>query len=141
MLIERYDLEVFTPPCSPGDERFSAIAHLPVDIRAALPYLNATLRGAAYSQVAQALSWRKAGQCGQPTCWNFALKLAAALVELAQCPPLFEPAFAERLAQLQGLAVPMPAIGRRMDRRVPLAAREAWRISVKTHASACFGAV
>ena len=28
MLIERYDLEVFTQPCSPGDERFSAIAHL-----------------------------------------------------------------------------------------------------------------
>ena len=178
MLIERYDLEVFAPPCSPGDERFSAIAHLPVDIRAALPYLNATLSGAAYSQMAQALSWRKAGhyvvfhadriavsnvedrasaigeidglvklvnrtwehrheiepsveeqrrptpmaifkllpatncrQCGQPTCWNFALKLAAAQVELAQCPPLFEPPFAERLAQLQGLVVPMPAIG------------------------------
>ena len=61
MLIERYDLEVFTPPCSRGDERFSAIAHLAVDIRAVLPYLNATLRGAAYSQAAQALSWRKAG--------------------------------------------------------------------------------
>ena len=61
MLIERYDLEVFTPPCSPGDERFSAIAHTSVDIRAVLPYLNATLRGAAYSQAAQALSWRKAG--------------------------------------------------------------------------------
>ena len=61
MLIERYDLEVFTPPCSRGDERFSAIAHLAVDIRAVLPYLNATLRGAAYSQTAQALSWRKAG--------------------------------------------------------------------------------
>ena len=176
MLIERYDLEVFTPPCSPGDERFSAIAHLPVDIRAVLPYLNATLRGAAYSQAAKALSWRKAGhyvvfhpnriavsnvedrqsaieeieglvklvnrtwdhhheiepsveeqrrpkpmaifkllpgtncrQCGQRTCWNFALKLATAQTELALCPPLFEPAFVERRAQLETTVVPMPA--------------------------------
>ncbi len=175
MIIERYDLEVFTPPCSPGDERFSAIARLPVDIRAVLPYLNATLRGAAYSKAAQALSWRKAShyvvfhphqiaisnvedrqsaideldglvklvnrtwehhdaiepsveeqrrptamalfkllpntncrQCGQPTCWNFALKLAVDQVTLAQCPPLFEPAFAGRLAQLQELVGPLP---------------------------------
>ena len=28
MLIERYDLEVTTPPCEPGAERFSAIARL-----------------------------------------------------------------------------------------------------------------
>lgn len=168
MLIESYRLEVFTPPCSPGDERYSAIAHLQVDIREALPYLNATLQGAAYSRAAQALSWRKAShyvvfhpgriaisnvvdrqaaideldglvklvnrtwehrreiepsveeqrrptpmalykllpntncrQCGQPTCWNFALKLAADQITLAQCPPLFEPAFAGRLAQLR----------------------------------------
>ena len=50
--IERYDLEVLTQRCSPGDERFSAIAHLPVDIRAVLPYLNATLHSAAYCPAA-----------------------------------------------------------------------------------------
>ena len=176
MLIERYDLEVFTPPCSPGDERFSAIAHLPVDIRAVLPYLNATLRGAAYSQAAQALSWRKAGhyvvfhpnriavsnvedreaavqkvdglikltnrtwerrdeiepdfetrqrpvpmtvfkllpgtncrQCGQPTCFIFALKLIAGQQQPAECPPLLEPAFAGQLAELQAMLGQMPA--------------------------------
>lgn len=180
MLISKYDLEVFTPPCSPGDERFSAVAHLLVDIREALPFLNATLPGAAYSRAAQALSWRKAShyvvfhplriavsnvedrqsaideldglvklvnrtwehrdeitpsveeqrrptamaifrllpntncrQCGQPTCWNFALKLATEQVTLAQCPPIFEPAFAGQLAKLLTLVGPLPAIARR----------------------------
>jgi hypothetical protein len=28
MRIENYDLEVFTPPCDPGAERFAAKAHL-----------------------------------------------------------------------------------------------------------------
>ncbi len=178
MLIPSYELDVFTPPCEPGAERFSAVALLPADIREALPYLNATLRGAVYNTVVPALSWRKAGhyivfqpdriavsnvedrqsaiqevdglvklvnrtwerrdeiepdfearqrptlmavfkllpgtncrQCGQPTCWNFALKLAASQVTLEQCPPLFEPAYVDRLAQLQAMVVPMPAIG------------------------------
>lgn len=48
-LIEDYDLEVFTPPCEPGAERFSAIARLTTDISEVLPYLNATLRGAVYN--------------------------------------------------------------------------------------------
>jgi ArsR family metal-binding transcriptional regulator len=61
MLIAAYDLEVFTPPCDPGAERFSAVAHLRDDIREALPYLNATLRGAIYSATAPALTWKKAG--------------------------------------------------------------------------------
>ena len=178
MLIPSYELDVFTPPCEPGAERFSAVAFVPADIREVLPYLNATLRGAVYNAVVPALSWRKAGhtivfqpdriavsnvedrqaaqgevaglvklvnrtweqrneiepdfearqrptvmavfkvlpgtncrQCGQPTCWNFALKLAASQVTLEQCPPLLEPAFADRLAQLQAMIVPMPAIG------------------------------
>lgn len=61
MLIEHYDLEVFTPPCDPGAERFSAIARLKTDIREVLPYLNATLRGAVYNPDAPALTWRKGG--------------------------------------------------------------------------------
>jgi ArsR family metal-binding transcriptional regulator len=180
MIIEHYDLEVFTPPCDPGAERFSARALLLADISEALPYLNATLRGAVYTQAANALTWKKGGhniafhayeiatsnvedreaavkeleglidlvnrtwerrsevtpdfstrqrptamalykllpgtncrQCGQPSCWNFALKLAAAQVELTVCPPLHEPACADRLAALEALVVPMPAIGLR----------------------------
>lgn len=180
MLIEHYDIEVFTPPCEPGAERFSAKALLLTDISAALPYLNATLRGAIYNRAANALTWKKGGHnlafhayeiatsnvedreaavkeleglidlvnrtwerrdeitpdtterqrptamalykllpgtncrvCGQPSCWNFALKLAAAQVELAACTPLYEPAYAERRASLEALLVPMPAIGPR----------------------------
>jgi ArsR family metal-binding transcriptional regulator len=56
-------------------------------------------------------------QCGQPTCWNFALKLAAAQVELAACPPLGEPANAGRRVDLEALLVPMPAIGMRDEAR------------------------
>ena len=179
MLIEHYDIEVFTPPCDPGAERFSAKALLLADISEVLPYLNATLRGAIYNRAAQVLTWKKGGhnlafhayeiatsnvedreeavkeleglidlanltwerrgeitpdtterqrptamalykllpgtncrQCGQPGCWNFALKLAAAQVVLAACPPLYEPACVERLAALEALIVPMPAMGR-----------------------------
>ena len=57
-------------------------------------------------------------QCGQPTCWNFSPKLAAAQVELTACPPLGEPACAEQLASLQALLEPMPAIGPRDEGRV-----------------------
>lgn len=180
MLIEHYDVEVFTPPCDPGAARFSAKALLLTDISEALPYLNATLRGAVYNRAANTLTWKKGGHnlafhayeiatsnvedraaavaeleglidlvnrtwgrrgeitldtterqrptamalykllpgtncriCGQPSCWNFALKLAAAQVELAACIPLYEPAYAERRAGLEALLVPMPAIGPR----------------------------
>ena len=61
MLIDKYDLEVLTPPCEPGAERFSAIARLVTDIREALPYLNATLRGAVYSAAGPSLIWTKGG--------------------------------------------------------------------------------
>ncbi|MBN1284318.1 MAG: Fe-S cluster protein [Anaerolineae bacterium] len=62
MLIEHYALDIFTPPCEPGAERFSAIARLTVDISEALPYLNATLRGAVYRPDAGALTWKKGGR-------------------------------------------------------------------------------
>ena len=56
MLIDHYDLEVFTPPCDPGAERYAARARLVVDISEVLPYLNATLRGAIYHLGANALT-------------------------------------------------------------------------------------
>lgn len=61
MLIEGYDLEVFTPPCEPGAERYAARVHLKVKISEVLPYLNATLRGAVYYPTANALTWKKGG--------------------------------------------------------------------------------
>ena len=61
MLIDSYDLDIFSPPCEPGAERFSAVARLAVDISETLPLLNATLRGAVYHQEANALTWKKGG--------------------------------------------------------------------------------
>jgi ArsR family metal-binding transcriptional regulator len=178
MLIDKYDLDVFTPPCDPGAERFSAIARLVTDISEVLPYLNATLRGAVYHPAANALIWKKGGhnvafhaheiatsnvedqdaavkeieglialvnrtwerraeitpdhetrqrptpmaifkllpgtnckQCGELTCFTFALKLAASQKQIADCPPLFDPPHAEKLAALQALVIEAPAIG------------------------------
>jgi len=177
MLIETYDLEVFTPPCDPGAERYAARAHLTAEISEILPYLNATLRGAIYMPEANALTWKKGGhniafhayeiaasnvedresaekelkglidlvnrtwerrdeitpdtitrqrptsmaiykllpntnckQCGDPTCYTFALKLAASQKKLSDCPPLFEPQYAEKLAALEEIVIEAPAI-------------------------------
>jgi len=180
MLIEQYHVDVFTPPCEPGAERFSAIARLSVDISEVLPYLNAILRGAVYHRSANALTWKKGGhniafhafevatsnvedrevaerelkglidlvnrtwerrgeitpdyethqrptpmaiykllpqtnckQCGEPTCYTFAIKLAAAQVRLADCPWLAEPQYAHNLAELGCIVIDAPAIGQR----------------------------
>jgi ArsR family metal-binding transcriptional regulator len=177
MLIEKYDLEVFTPPCDPGAERYAARARLTVDISEVLPYLNATLRGAIYHPGANALTWKKAGhniafhayeiaasniedreaaeqeikglidlvnctwerraeitpdtstrqrpmpmaiykllpntnckQCGEPTCYSFALKLAASQRKPADCPPLAEPQLADKLAAVEEIVIQASAI-------------------------------
>lgn len=176
-MIETYDLEVFTPPCDPGAERYAARARLTVDISEALPYLNATLRGVVYHPAANALTWKKGGhniafhafevatsnvedregaekelkglidlinrtwerraeitpdtttrqrpmpmaiykllpntnckQCGEPTCYSFALKLAVSQKKLADCLPLAEPQYAEKLAALEKIVVVAPAV-------------------------------
>lgn len=178
MLIEKYDVEVFAPPCEPGAECYAAKARLTVDISEILPYLNATLRGALYLPEAKALTWKQGGrniafhayematsnvedrdgaekelkglidlvnhtwerrveitpdittrqrptpmaiykllpntnckQCGEPTCYSFALKLTASQKKLADCPPLTEPQYAEKLAALQEIVIEAPAIG------------------------------
>lgn len=178
MLIEKCDLEIFTPPCDPGAERFAARAHLTVDISKVLPYLNATLRGAVYLPEASALTWKKGGhniafhayeiatsnvedrdeaekelkglidlvnrtwerrteiipdtttrqrptlmsiykllpytncrQCGELTCYSFALKLSVSQKKLADCPPLFEPQYTEKRIALEEIIIDAPAIG------------------------------
>jgi ArsR family metal-binding transcriptional regulator len=177
MLIEKYDVEVFTPPCEPGAERYSATAHLTDDISEVLPYLNATLRGAVYHKAANALIWKKGGhniafhayeiatsnaedrlgaekelkgliemvnrtwerreeitpdlvthqrptplaifkllpqtnckRCGEPTCYTFALKLAASQKKLEDCPILAEPAYLEKRSGLLAMMIEAPAI-------------------------------
>jgi ArsR family metal-binding transcriptional regulator len=61
MLLQSYDLHVVSPACEPGAERWSAQAVLAEDIGDALPYLNATLKGAIYNHAARALTWRMGG--------------------------------------------------------------------------------
>ena len=179
ILIKSYDVELFTPPCEPGAERFAAKAHLNADISEVLPFLNATLPGAVYYRAANALTWKKGGHniafhafeigtsnakdregaegelrslvdlvnrtwdrraeitpafetrqrptamavyrllpqtncrlCGEPTCFTFALKLAASQASLELCPMVQEAAYAARLADLRGLLVEAPALGR-----------------------------
>jgi ArsR family metal-binding transcriptional regulator len=172
MLIKQYELEVFTPPCDPGAERYSARAHLAVDISAVLPFLNASLEGAYYHPGAPALTWKKGGHnyafharqiavsnimdrenaaeeikrlvalvnrtwegreaitpnfavrprptsmaihrllpqtncraCGEPTCYTFALKLAAGQRTLEDCPPLLQGDRAGTLAELRAIGL------------------------------------
>jgi ArsR family metal-binding transcriptional regulator len=178
MLIENYDLEVFTPPCDPEAVRYAARARLTVDISEILPYLNATLRGAIYYPTANALTWKKGGhnvafhayeiaasnvedregaekelkglidlvnrtwerraeitpdlttrqrptsmaifkllpqtnckQCGEPTCYTFALKLAASQRKLDDCPPLAEAQYADKRCELEIIIIEAPSIG------------------------------
>ena len=178
MLIEKYDLEVFTPPCDPGSERYAARARLFVDISEILPYLNATLRGAVYLPSADALTWKKGGhniafhayeiavsnvedrdgaekelkgvinqvnrtweeraeitpdtttrqrptsmavfkllpqtnckQCGEPTCYTFALKLVTAQKNVADCPLLNETKYKEKRGALEEIMIDAPTIG------------------------------
>lgn len=170
MLIDGYDLEVFTPPCDPGAVRYAARARLIRNISEVLPYLNATLQGAIYIPGAQALTWKQGEhhiafhaleiatsniedrkeaekeieglidlvnrtwerrseitpdnrtrqrptpmaiykllpntncrQCGEPTCFSFALKLAASLKRIAECAPLLETQCAGNLAALEAM--------------------------------------
>ena len=178
MLIKEYKLEVFTPPCDPGAETWSAIARLTTDIGEVLPYLNATLPGAIYNHMVKALTWKKEShhtafhpykiavsnledrieaeqvitelidtvnhtwekraeiapdfetrqrpapmaiftllpginckECGQPTCFTFALKLVAGQQKLADCPTLMDQEYVDQLAQLRALVIDAPASG------------------------------
>jgi len=53
-------------------------------------------------------------QCGQPTCWSFALKLVAAQVGLDDCAPLQMAAHIDHRTALETVLPPMPAIGRKL---------------------------
>ena len=178
VLIETFDLEIFTPPCDPGVERFAARARLNASIADVLPTLNATMRGAIFNPAAGALTWKKGGhniafhsyeiatsnvedreaalleirglvdlvnrtwerreaitpdhqarqrptpmaitqhlpltncrRCGSPTCFTFALRLAAAQLEVSECPLLLEPERAAHLEAVRGMLVEAPSIG------------------------------
>ena len=60
MLIDSYHLEVFTPPCDPGAERFAATAHL-ARIFPESPLTRTLLCVDNRSPVCHALTWKKGG--------------------------------------------------------------------------------
>jgi ArsR family metal-binding transcriptional regulator len=60
-LISDYELELFSPPCIPGAETWSARASLRTEITAVFPYLNAKLKGADYDHGAGILIWKDQG--------------------------------------------------------------------------------
>ncbi|MGB9617622.1 MAG: (Fe-S)-binding protein [Desulfomonilaceae bacterium] len=171
MLIESYHLQIDVADHSADVFEYEAIAHLPVDIREVLPYLNAVFKNGTYFSDGPVFSWRlddhKVGfwhdriaadhlesreqakevidrlvdivndvwerraeiepdsvthenlqplelyrllpktnckACGESSCFNFALKLAAGVIELRQCEPLSaEPGYRDQLAQLERL--------------------------------------
>ena len=61
MLIESYNIEVEVSDHSTEEFEYEAIAHLEVDIREVLPYLNATLTRGVYLPDDPVLSWRHEG--------------------------------------------------------------------------------
>lgn len=120
MLIEKYDLEVFTPPCEPGAERYAAIARLTAHISEVLPYLNATLRGVVYHRSANALTWKKGGhnivfhayKIGSSNVEDrdAASKEIEGLVKLVNrtWERRSEPQYVEKLAALQAIIIEAP---------------------------------
>ena len=50
-------------------------------------------------------------KCGEPTCFSFALKLAVSQKKLADCPPLTEPQYADKLVGLEAIIIEAPTIG------------------------------
>ncbi|NLE75365.1 MAG: hypothetical protein GX605_01265 [Chloroflexi bacterium] len=58
MLLERYELEITSPPCDPGTERWTAFVRFTDDLSPVLPYLNAAWPGAQFEPRVPALNWR-----------------------------------------------------------------------------------
>ncbi|HMK35669.1 MAG TPA: (Fe-S)-binding protein [Desulfomonilaceae bacterium] len=171
MLIESYDLRIEVGKHSADEFEYEAIAHLPVDIRQVLPYLNAVYKNGTYYSDAPVFSWHQddhdiafwhdriavdhfetrdqasemvqrlvklvndvwerrkeiepdtttrenlqplelyrllprtnCKECGENSCFNFALKLAAGQVALGTCKPLHsDDAHQDRRNQLEAL--------------------------------------
>ena len=50
-------------------------------------------------------------QCGEPTCYTFALRLVTSQKKLGDCPLLGEEQYTEKRAALDELVIEAPAIG------------------------------
>jgi len=79
--------------------------------RAEITPSHETRRRPTLMEVYKLLPQTNCKQCGQPTCYTFALKLVASQKRLQDCPPLFEPQRDDKLAALQDIVVDAPSIG------------------------------
>ncbi len=62
MLCKEYVLEVISPPCDPGSERWSAFVRLQQDIREVMPYLNTIWKNAIYDHENHILTLVRGGR-------------------------------------------------------------------------------
>lgn len=61
--------------------------------------------------VYQLLPGTNCKECGQPTCFTFALKLTVSQVKISDCPELSKPQYSDQLTALQDMIIEAPAIG------------------------------
>lgn len=62
MVLKSYRLEIFNNECMPGAMSVQCFAHLDQDVSKALPYLNATLCGFAFTKEPPSVSFRAYGK-------------------------------------------------------------------------------
>ncbi len=59
MLIDSYEIEMFSPPCDPGSPIWVARVKTNSDLGESLPYINASVRNAFYDPKTPTLVWRE----------------------------------------------------------------------------------
>jgi|BarGraNGADG00312_1021997.scaffolds.fasta_scaffold02527_4 ArsR family metal-binding transcriptional regulator len=59
MLIDSYEIEMFSPPCDPGSPIWVARVKTNTDLGEPLPYINACVRNAFYDPKTPTLVWRE----------------------------------------------------------------------------------
>jgi ArsR family metal-binding transcriptional regulator len=57
MLINKYDIEMFSPPCDPGSPIWVSILKTDADLGPVMPYVNASVKNGCYQPKAPALVW------------------------------------------------------------------------------------
>src|SRR4030042_5884362 len=57
MLISKYDMEMFSPPCDPGSPIWVAILKTDADLGPVLPFVNASVKNGFYESNTPAMVW------------------------------------------------------------------------------------
>ncbi|OFW68614.1 MAG: hypothetical protein A2V52_04360 [Actinobacteria bacterium RBG_19FT_COMBO_54_7] len=59
MLIDSYEIEMFSPPCDPGSPIWGARVRTNTDLGECMPYVNASVKNAFYDPNTSTLVWRE----------------------------------------------------------------------------------